>query len=189
MGLVLNAPGNGTDLARHVAAVAAGRVHKLKDFQVDGLHPLTPAAADGILRYLERCPVRDNAPHAEEAAVTEAAATAPRQTIRDIDKGFYATPSRTGNNDLDFWKVNVTPKGFRNVKRVIGGGTDKYPKLVEISGEAQKGALGAILRAGIEEAANTYADKQERCKRCGLHLTDEVSRRDRMGKTCKEKSS
>jgi hypothetical protein len=182
MGLVLNAPGNGTDLARHVATVAASRVHKLKSFQVDGLHPLTPAAADGILRYLERCPLRESAP---EAVVPQQ----PRLSFSDIPKGFYATPNKTeGSNDFSFWKVTEGRQtGYRFVKRVVGGGTGMFPEMLDLGRQQQVSALRAILEFGIDTAASKYAELDTRCMACGRQLTDEDSRAYGKGPKCRAK--
>jgi hypothetical protein len=194
MALILGSDLNGQQLAEKIAALAAGKQHRLQAFQVDGRHPVTPAAADGIIRYLSRCPDLDSAARSEDAGRARTAADARalgaagrRPVISDIEAGFYATSSATGNNDLDFWKVLVT-NGFRRVKRVIGGGDLKYPVLVEISGDQQKRALGVILRAGISKAREDYADNQSRCMKCGAQLTDDESRATGMGPVCRGKS-
>lgn len=180
----------GTILTLAVAELAAAKKHSLAAYLVDGKHELKPAQADGIISYLRRCPDLPRPRTTEETmAPTTAAQPAqePRAVISDIPEGFYATSSRTGNNDLDFWKVHVTGKGFRKVKRVIGGGDEKYPRLLDISNQEGGAALGAILRTGIDKARKDYADNQQRCMRCGLHLTDEDSRAARMGPVCREK--
>lgn len=197
-------PEFGLMLAQRVAEVAATKRHRLAAYMTDGQHPLTPAAADGILRHLSRCPDLEEAstPMAPPTGAEryfeqrgeaspgyrEAHATAlgrAREVISDIPQGFYATPSRTGNNDLDFWKVRVSKGGYRSVARVIGGGSEQQPRLVEITNPEQRKALGAILRAGIDTAADAYADNEHRCKKCGIHLTDDESRAARMGPKCR----
>jgi len=178
-------------LAQQVAQEAAGRVHKLAPYLTDGRHPLTPGQAEGIMRHLGTCPVRpapeeNVARHDAHRAETDHERHAAGPVIADITAGFYATPSRTGTNDLDFWKVTEGRRpGIRFVKRVVGGGDDKYPRLIEISNQEQLQALRAILRAGISEAADVYAVNQERCKKCGSQLTDEASRAARMGPVCR----
>lgn len=188
MALVLGSDLTGMQLSEKIAATAAGKYHKLAAYMVDGQHPVTPAAADSILNYLVRCP--DKASRQEE---TVASAPAPRESrprpvISDIPAGFYATPSATGNNDYDFWKVTVSKKGFRSVKRVLGGGSSQLPALVEIQRQPMAAALGAILRAGIQASADLYADLESRCSDCGRQLTDEVSRQARKGPICREKN-
>lgn len=192
-------------MARQIKERAALKDHKLSAWQVDGTRPVTSQAQfDSTMRYLDRMPDRDEAAAAQptgaeqyfagraassveyqEALETAQAELARPKVIADIEAGFYATPCRTGNNDLDFWKVRVSGKGYRSVARVIGGGDAKSPRLVEITNPEQRKALGAILRAGIDEAANTYADNEQRCKRCGSHLTDDESRAARMGPVCR----
>jgi Family of unknown function (DUF6011) len=179
----------GLALAEMVAGVAVGKQHRLAPYLVDGKHVLTPGQAEGIMRHLKGCPdlsvvKEEDMGRARTRADAEAAC--PSDHIADIAAGFYATPSRTGNNDLDFWKVTEGRKpGVRFAKRVIGGGDAKYPRLVEISQPEQRTALGAILRTGISKSADAYADNQERCKKCGIHLTDDMSRAARMGPVCR----
>jgi Family of unknown function (DUF6011) len=193
-------------LAEEIATVAAGRVHNLAAYQVDGQHEPTPAQYRGIMAYLLLRPERPTeeqqmtrptgaeryfeertaASPAYRQALADARKSCQSDHVSDIAAGFYATPSRTGNNDFDFWKVTEGRKpGVRFAKRVIGGGDTKYPRLVEVSQGEQRAALGAILRAGIQKAADDYADNQERCKKCGIHLTDDESRAARMGPVCR----
>jgi Family of unknown function (DUF6011) len=190
MGLVLGTDMSGQEMAGIIRKTAAAKVHRLAAYLVDGAKPVNPAQFDGIMNYLARCPDLPGPRIAEETMAPTAAAQPaqePRAVISDIPEGFYATPSRTGHNDLDFWKVHVTGKGYRKVKRVIGGGDEKYPRLLDISNQEGGAALGAILRTGISKAREDYADNQRRCMRCGLHLTDEDSRAARMGPVCREK--
>lgn len=179
-------------MAQEIAAAAARKHHNLAAYLVDGCARVQPAQFDSIMRYLARCRdlagnestretmIRHIPVHAERQAQS-----APRETFADIAAGFYATPSRTGNNDLDFWKVLVGKTGFRSVKRVIGGGSDKYPRLIEITRPEMGRALGAILRTGIQQAANEYARNEKRCKKCGIQLTDDESRAAGMGPVCR----
>lgn len=190
MGLVLGTEMSPRQMAERVAATAAGKQHRLAAYLVDGRHEINPAQYAGIMRHLEGCP--DLGATREEdmgraRTVTDAEAVA-RATISDIPAGFYATPSRTGSNDLDFWKVRVSEKsGFRSVARVVGGGDARTPRLIEIGKQEQRAALGAILRTGIREAQEEYADKEERCMKCGRQLTDDDSRARRMGDWCASK--
>jgi len=188
MALVVGTDMTGQAMSEKIAATAAHKNHKLAAFLVDGRKPVNPAQYDGIMRYLARCADLPGQRTSEENMTPQAPAQEPPAVIADIPGGFYATPSRTGNNDLDFWKVTEGRKeGVRFAKRVVGGGDTKYPRLVELSRQEQKAALGAILRTGISKAREDYADNQERCMKCGLHLTDEESRAYRMGRVCREK--
>lgn len=192
MALVLGSDLTGQQLAEKIAALAAGKQHHLAAYHVDGRHPVTPSAADGIMKYLMRCPDLPGHAGGEESmgrtrtARDARAAAGGQPAIADIPGGFYATPSRTGSNDLDFWKVTEGRKeGVRFARRVIGGGDAKYPHLVDTSRPEQILALNAILRAGIDKAREDYADNQERCMKCGIHLTDDESRAARMGPVCR----
>jgi len=177
--------------SQKVAALAATKYHKLPAWMVAEDYHLTDAQAEQITAYLGRCPDKPTpeenvARHEAHQAEQETQRRAAGAVIADITAGFYATPSATGSNDYDFWKVTEGRRpGVRFVKRVVGGGDEKYPRLIEISNREQLAALRAILRAGIAEAADTYAVNQERCKKCGSHLTDEASRAARMGPVCR----
>ncbi len=63
-----------------------------------------------------------------------------------VPGGYYATPSRTGNNDLDFWRVDKPMEGrwvgYTFVKRVINGNADQ-----SVRGAESLGALAAIVDA------------------------------------------
>lgn len=187
----------GHAMARKIAEVAAGKRHRLAPYQVDGQHPVSTMQFEGIMAYLARCPERPTqeqqmARYRPVTSPAEARVRANREMIGDIPAGFFATPSRTGNNDLDFWKVTVVQsgpyKGYRKVKRVVGGGDSLLPRLIDVSKPEQAAALGAILQAGITTAQEAYADKEERCMKCGRQLTDEDSRARRMGDTCAGKA-
>lgn len=193
MGLVLGADMSPEQMAEKIARVAARKQHHLAPYLVDGKHPVNPAQFAGIMRNLERCQERptqeqEMARQFPVSSAGEARERANLPAIGDVIAGFYATPSRTGSNDYDFWKVTEGRKpGVRFVKRVIGGGDLKYPRLEPVSRQEQMAALGAILRTGIEKSREDYADNQQRCMRCGLHLTDQESRAARMGPVCREK--
>lgn len=175
-------------MTANIVFAAAAREHKLAARQVDGTQQVNPAQYDGIMAYLSRCPllVQPLTRPEEEPVARHEEPQAASAVIADIAAGFYATASATGNNDFDFWKVTEGRRpGYRFVKRVLGGGDTKYPRLVDISQQQQFAALRAILREGIEQAADQYADNQERCKKCGAHLTDDDSRAARMGPVCR----
>lgn len=189
MALVVSTDMTPQAMTERVAATAAHKDHKLARYLVDGQHPVNPAQYDGIMRHLRGCPDLPRQRTAEENMAPSTAAQPAQESpavIADILAGFYATPSRTGSNDLDFWKVTEGRKpGIRFVKRVIGGGDTKYPHLVDVSRPEQFLALNAILQAGIGKAREEYADNEERCMRCGAQLTDNESRTARMGPVCR----
>lgn len=103
-----------------------------------------------------------------------------------VADGYYATVSRTGNNDLDFWAVSTVKSGdwagFRSVSRVIGGRSDE-----RVRGGERKAALEAI--AADADAAKRYADELGACYRCNRHLTDETSRQLGIGPDCRSKGA
>jgi hypothetical protein len=97
--------------------------------------------------------------------------------------GYYATKSPREDQDYDFWYVTEGRKpGFRFVKRVIGGSGP-----VRISGPEAIKALETILAEGVDVCGNRFADEMERCRDCGLPLTDERSREARRGPVCRSK--
>lgn len=102
----------------------------------------------------------------------------------DVPAGYYATPSMTGNNDLDFWRVDVPEKGkwagYRFVKRVIGG-----QGAVNISKAERFNALQQIDAIGAQAAGKAYADAIGCCYRCNRELTDETSRAVGLGPVCR----
>lgn len=111
-----------------------------------------------------------------------------RQTgpLPDVPEGHYAIPSLTGNNDLDFFRVDRPTeggwKGKTYVKRVIGGKPDKNIRFSQY-----REVLQTILNTGIQESGMMYADKIGRCYRCNRHLTDEESRARGLGPDCASK--
>jgi hypothetical protein len=142
---------------------------------LDGLVAARKAKTSG-LPYKLPANVAQSANPASETAI--------RTVVPEIPHGYYATPSATGNNDYDFWFVNVVTRegkweGFRSVSRVIGG---RSP--VRVPGKTRVAALKTIEDFGVDKAGNLFADEMERCRKCGRHLTDELSRKRRMGPDC-----
>jgi hypothetical protein len=110
--------------------------------------------------------------------------TAPkRQDYSVIAPGYYATVSATGTNDFDFWYIKEGRKpGYRFVKRYLGG---QGP--IRIGTAEALRALDAIIAEGVDKCGDRFADENERCRDCGLPLTDETSRRERRGPICRSK--
>ena len=117
----------------------------------------------------------------------------------DIPAGYYATPSLTGNNDLDFWKVEKG-KGrwadYTFISRVIGGRDDAdiprdSKKRVQVEWMrdrvTQAKALRAILDYGVVESNERFGVELKYCRECGIHLTDELSRDLGIGPVCRGK--
>jgi hypothetical protein len=110
---------------------------------------------------------------------------AERTALPEVPHGYYATPSATGHNDLDFWFVNVVTRegkwqGFRAVSRVIGGHAP-----VRVPGTVRRTALKAIAETGYAQAQMTFAHELGRCYRCGKTLTDDTSRELGIGPKCR----
>ena len=110
----------------------------------------------------------------------------PSEDLPDVPEGRYATPSLTGNNDYDFWKVDRPTSGkwdgFTFIKRVIGGQPD-----AQVRGKQKLAVLQAIISYGIDEAHTLFGVHLGRCWKCGRHLTDETSRALGIGPECRSK--
>jgi hypothetical protein len=110
----------------------------------------------------------------------------PNDRYDAIPVGHYATKSRSGRNDLDFWRVDRpeqgTYAGRTFVKRIVGGKPD-----LNVSRDQKFAALEAILTEGIKETAQRYGQELGRCSRCNRHLTDAVSREFGKGPECRSK--
>lgn len=122
---------------------------------------------------------------AGECPKAEAPAPAParREVKRDysaVTGGYYATVSPRADQDYDFWYVKEGRKpGYRFVKRYLGGSGP-----IRISGAEALRALETILSEGVEKCGIRFADEHQRCWKCGLPLTDELSRERRQGPIC-----
>jgi hypothetical protein len=102
-----------------------------------------------------------------------------------VPAGHYAVDSATGNNDLDFYRVDCPEDGKWAgrvfVKRVIGGHPD-----TAVRGAEAKAALKRIFEAGWQEAARRYGQELGRCGVCNRTLTDETSRAYGIGPVCRD---
>ena len=115
------------------------------------------------------------------------AAEAEKPLLTTVPEGYFATASATGNNDLDFWRVQEVPfvtfgsaMHAVQVQRVIGGHPD-----TPVRRATAEAALRAIEAATPYVAGLTYANEIGRCMKCNRHLTDEVSRSYGLGETCR----
>lgn len=175
-----------TEIMREIAALAPLKKHHLAKDMVNGTRPLARQAAEMTLGNLRRCPDRAvplTAPK-QEAEAPRPAPVADAQ----IPVGYYATPSRTGNNDIDFWKVERPEdgkfEGWTFVRRVLGGGSGGQTRATRIHLSEQRSALAAIARHGLEESRMLYANNMKRCTRCNRDLSDDLSRERGMGNDC-----
>jgi hypothetical protein len=107
-----------------------------------------------------------------------------RKPFPNVPAGHYATKSLTGNNDLDFWRVDRPEQGQwagrTFVKRVIGGKPN-----APVRGRTMFAALEAILEAGVDVAGTLYGTELGQCRKCNRHLTDETSRALGIGPDCR----
>jgi hypothetical protein len=171
-----------TEIMKEIAELAPRKDHHLAKDMVNGSRPLARQAAEMVLKNLRRCPDRAGLPEAEPEA-------SKKEGVLDwIPVGYYATPSRTGSNDIDFWKVEREDSGkwagFTFAKRVLGGGTEGQTRLTRVHMSEQRSALAAIARHGIEESRMLYAVSMKRCTRCNRDLSDDLSRERGMGDYC-----
>lgn len=120
-------------------------------------------------------------PPAAGPTVTPASKPHTGGRITELPEGFYAVPSATGNNDLDFYRIKYGRKpGVIFVNRYIGGQGS-----VHISYGEQVSASARIAEYGPDKAGNLFADELAHCRDCGLPLTDDESRAARRGPICR----
>jgi hypothetical protein len=170
------------EIMREITALAPRKEHHLAKDMVNGNRPLARQAAEMVLGNLRRCPDRAGLPEEQPEPLT------PTGDLSQIPVGYYATPSRTGSNDIDFWKVEREEEGkwagFTFAKRVLGGGTDGQTRLTKVKMPEQRSALAAIARFGVEESRMLYATNMKRCTDCNRELTDDLSRARGKGDWC-----
>jgi hypothetical protein len=125
----------------------------------------------------------------EEIFKNIAAGTSPeiRKSSDPVEPGHYAIESRTGNNDLDFFRVKAGKGKWAGrffVDRIIGGHPEQG-----ITWQEAKLVLAALERLGVEgrlRARVRYAQEIGSCYRCNRHLTDETSRQLGIGPECRK---
>lgn len=140
------------------------------------------AAKEGTLGRADASAVIDRL---LKAAKVQAKATAPTN-LPDVPEGHYAIPSTTGNNDLDFFRVDRPTDGkwagYTFLKRVVGGKPD-----LPVARAQRAEVLQRIVDTGIYASRKQYADAIGRCYACNRHLTDETSRALGIGPECRKK--
>lgn len=102
-------------------------------------------------------------------------------------EGNYAVTSLTGNNDLDFFKIDRPTEGrwngFLFVKRIIGGHDPE-----RVAKATAEGWLALIAAPSTANAAMVkFGQEMGQCGRCGRTLTDEESRVRGIGPDCAAK--
>lgn len=104
-------------------------------------------------------------------------------TYPPVPAGRYAVESATGNNDLDFYRVDCPTEGrwagHVFVMRVRGG----HPN-VRVRGTEVRTVLERINNAGWLNAAIRYGKEVGKCARCHQKLTDQLSRERGHGDEC-----
>lgn len=170
------------EMMAEIARLAPLKDHHLAKDMVNGTRPLARQAAEKVLAHLTGLPDRPGLPDAQPERLE------PTGDLSQIPVGYYATPSRTGANDVDFWKVERPEDGkyagFTFAKRVLGGGTEGQTRLIRIHMAEQRSVLAAIARHGVEESRMLYAVTMKRCTDCNRELTDDLSRARGKGDWC-----
>lgn len=109
-----------------------------------------------------------------------------------ITAGYYAIPSLTGNQDLDFFRVDVPDdgswKGYVFVKRVLGGGADSLRTERVAKTTAEQVLMVLLPPFAALAARERFGQEIGRCGCCGRSLTDETSRARGIGPDCWAKS-
>jgi hypothetical protein len=104
--------------------------------------------------------------------------------LPDVPEGHYAIPSRTGNNDYEFFRVdrptNGDFAGRTYVKTVIGG----HPEYNVRGINNTRAVLEAIVDFGVDKAGLLYGQKIKRCRYCNKRLTKYASRILSAGRYC-----
>lgn len=98
-----------------------------------------------------------------------------------VDCGYYAVPSISGNNDLDFFVVHIK-NSAKEVLRVIGGQPNTRMSFAET--KTVVGVLSSLTEDERHEAQALFGREIGRCGKCGRHLTDEASRARGLGSEC-----
>jgi len=126
--------------------------------------------------------------HRNTSVQKSSAPSTATSNIPDVPAGHYAVKSLTGNQDLDFFRVDRPTEGHwvgrTYVKRVIGGKPDS-----KVWGATALAALEAIVAVGPEKAGILYGQEIGRCCRCNRHLTDQTSRQAGMGPECRSRAA
>ncbi len=105
--------------------------------------------------------------------------------LRDVPDAFYALPSKTGTNDLDFVAV-VTRGERRYVNRYLGGQGQVHIRAAEQRAFAQH--LSALAPEQLYVFRTVFGIELGRCCGCGRELTDETSRALGVGPECRRRA-
>ncbi len=186
------------EMMSQIRDLARTRIHRLAP-DMTGSKPLTYAQMSRIIQVLEKCPLRASADVSRETAPAPApAAPAPSAEsqvpprlshFKNFPAGYYATPSRTREGEIDYWLV--TPgtgkwEGLSFARRVLGGDPgDRKLRSVSIDNMQQRLALQAITAYGLQASQALFAETLTRCLDCSAPLTDAQSRAAMRGPVCR----
>ena len=113
-------------------------------------------------------------------------------TLNDEHDVFFALPSHTGNNDLDFFALVVDRDGefpSHVLRRILGGefsthGTSRSPIMSTVEAERVLEIVASMSVDQMIDAQFAYASNLGRCSICNRTLTDDASRARGMGSEC-----
>jgi len=112
--------------------------------------------------------------------------TSPQAAAWTMPEGYYAIPSLTGNNDLDFYRVDRPDTGrwagYTFVKMVIGG-----KSAMSVRGRDRLFQILSAIEKDPAKAAWQYGQSIGNCDKCNTHLTDAASRSYSRGPNCRAK--
>ena len=108
----------------------------------------------------------------------------PSSALDAIECGYYALPSATGNNDLDFFTVHIR-NGSKELLRVIGGQANR--RVVSTEAKRVIEHLTSLSKEELYNCQALFGQELGKCGRCGRHLTDETSRAIGLGSDCASK--
>ena len=156
---------------------------------VENLHPevlerLSKRDASALISRVKETPK-------ESAAKRAGSSTSLNDVLANVPDCYVAMPSRTGNNDLDFFRVGTnqgqmdpSKKGWRRVQRIVGGQPPISMRIGEMMPVAKE--IAAWSPTELKEAQVLFGREIGRCGVCGKTLTDETSRALGIGPVCRD---
>lgn len=113
------------------------------------------------------------------------------QQCLNMGSVYFALPSHTGNNDLDFYSLTASHRKIGSMmvlRRILGGHSFDSSPVVHMT-EAKRviETLQQMSTEQSDDAMKAFADNLGRCFRCGRTLTDDESRERGMGSDCAKK--
>ena len=117
------------------------------------------------------------------------------EACADLDGDVYfALPSHTGNNDLDFYGFVLSRRktgAIYTLKRILGGAYSEdvsanAPVMSMTEAQRVMDAIGAMTSEQWDEAMMLFATSLGKCFKCNRILTDDESRKRGMGAICAE---